>query len=397
MAKNLARSRLWYVATGLLAFGVLYIALRPWNLRDSYMIGAPFGRDFINFWFGGHVVWTGNLNLLFDPQGYDSAISAMFGHHSDDAFVFSYPPHALLFLAPFGLLPYIPALLLWTACNLACLVIATRLFSRQSTLALAACLSPAALVMVLYGQFGGMIALAVTLALVHGKNRPWLGGLCLAFLSVKPQFALVLGLFLIAKDAWRTLLAGIFLTMAFVAASIAAFGLQPWASFIGWTIPFHARLLNEIAADGASSTVSLYTGLRLAGVGVAIAQVLQALLTLGILGTAMLLLRRAQSTPKILTIALFAMVIGLPYSNHYDLAIAAPVFVLALFDEDAPAAARLPLSNIAFLLWQVPILAMIALAWRSVPIANAAAVIGLVLLLTQNYRRSETDHDAAPA
>jgi len=185
--------------------------------------------------------------------------------------------------------------------------------------------------------------------------------------------------------------------MAFVAASIAAFGLQPWASFIGWTIPFHARLLNEIAADGASSTVSLYTGLRLAGVGVAIAQVLQALLTLGILGTAMLLLRRAQSTPKILTIALFAMVIGLPYSNHYDLAIAAPVFVLALFDEDAPAAARLPLSNIAFLLWQVPILAMIALAWRSVPIANAAAVIGLVLLLTQNYRRSETDHDAAPA
>jgi len=120
-------------------------------------------------------------------------------------------------------------------------------------------------------------------------------------------------------------------------------------------------------------------------------------LTLGILGTAMLLLRRAQSTPKILTIALFAMVIGLPYSNHYDLAIAAPVFVLALFDEDAPAAARLPLSNIAFLLWQVPILAMIALAWRSVPIANAAAVIGLVLLLTQNYRRSETDHDAAPA
>jgi len=210
MAKNLARSRLWYVATGLLAFGVLYIALRPWNLRDSYMIGAPFGRDFINFWFGGHVVWTGNLNLLFDPQGYDSAISAMFGHHSDDAFVFSYPPHALLFLAPFGLLPYIPALLLWTACNLACLVIATRLFSRQSTLALAACLSPAALVMVLYGQFGGMIALAVTLALVHGKNRPWLGGLCLAFLSVKPQFALVLGLFLIAKDAWRTLLAAFF-------------------------------------------------------------------------------------------------------------------------------------------------------------------------------------------
>lgn len=397
MGESLARSRHWYVASGLLAFGVLYIALRPWNLFESYMIGAPFGRDFVNFWFGGHLAWTGNLHLLFDLHGYDSAISAMFHHDSRDAFVFSYPPHALLFLAPFGLLPYIPALLLWTACNLGCLIIVTRLFSRQGALALAVCLSPAALVMVLYGQFGGMIALAATMALVHGEKRPWLAGLCLAFLSVKPQFALVLGLFLVAKGAWRALFAGLFLTAIFVGASIAAFGLQPWASFIGWTIPLHEKLVNQISGDGVSSTVSLYTGLRLVGVGVGIARALQVLLTLSVFGAAMLLLRRAQPTPKILAVALLAMVIGLPYSNDYDLAIAAPVFALALFDEGAPASARIPRSIATLLLWQAPILSVIALDWRSMPIANTAAVFGLMLLMVQIYRRPNLAHDVAPA
>lgn len=397
MGENLAKSRLWYVASGLLAFGVLYIALRPWNLFDYNMIGAPFGRDFVNFWFGGHLAWTGNLHILFDLRGYGSAIDAMFHHSSHDAFVFSYPPHALLFLAPFGLLPYIPALLLWTACNLGCLIIVTRLFSRQGALALATCLSPAALVMVLYGQFGGMIALAATLALLHGEKKPWLAGLCLAFLSVKPQFALVLGAFLIAKGAWRALLAGLFLTVIFVGASIAAFGLQPWSSFINWTIPLHERLVNEISTDGVSSTVSLYTGLRLVGVSVGIARALQVLLTLGVFGTAMLLLRRTQSTPKILAIALLAMVIGLPYSNDYDLAIVAPVFALALFDEGATAAARIPLSIATLLLWETPILSVIALDWHSAPIANAAAVLGLVLLMAQVCRLPSLVHDAAPA
>jgi alpha-1,2-mannosyltransferase len=396
MADTLAHARRLYIAAGVIAFAIIYVALRPWNLHDSYMIGAPFGRDFVNFWFGGHLVWTGNLRLLFDLRGYNSALSSLFTHQSGDDFIFSYPPHALFFLAPFGLLPYFPALLSWTALNLASLGGTVRLFSRDGGLALAACLSPAALTMVLYGHFGGMLALAATLTLVHCRERPWLSGLCLALLTVKPQFAIVMGLYLIALGRWRVLFAGLLFTAGLVAASIAAFGLQPWFSYLRTTVPFQARLLDQIGVEGASSTISLFTGLRLMGMGSTPAQVVQYLISIMLIGAAMAVLRQSTLTPRSLTIGLFAMIIGLPYSNHYDLAIAAPMFALALFDEKAETGARIPLSAGTVLLWLTPILALALLGWPSLPLANASALIGLFLLFAQSLRQKQPNPVKAP-
>jgi hypothetical protein len=43
------RERLLLAACGLGFFVVHYLMFTPWNLTDSFMIGAPWGRDFVNF------------------------------------------------------------------------------------------------------------------------------------------------------------------------------------------------------------------------------------------------------------------------------------------------------------------------------------------------------------
>src|SRR5215831_2390891 len=94
-----------------LSLAVVIAICRPWDLADHFMVGAPFGRDFVNYWMGGRLALDGQLDLLTDLRAYNALIVARFGHSADDFFVFSYPPSLLPFLMPFGALPYVPALI----------------------------------------------------------------------------------------------------------------------------------------------------------------------------------------------------------------------------------------------------------------------------------------------
>jgi len=103
--------RRWLVFGGFaLSVVLFFVVYKPWNLASDFMIGAPVGRDFVNFWTGGHLALTGRLDLLVDFAGYNDFIATTFDHHNPlDERIFSYPPHILLFLVPFAALPFIPA------------------------------------------------------------------------------------------------------------------------------------------------------------------------------------------------------------------------------------------------------------------------------------------------
>ena len=231
---------------------VLFTVCRPWDLENAFMIGAPFGRDFANFWLGGRLAVTGRLDLLIDLPAYNDLFSTTFHHNPDERFVFSYPPHILLLLAPFAWLPYVPAVTLWTGLNLYGIAQATRLMNREWGWAGIACLSPAVLTMVAFGHFGGLLAFLATFALTRARTQPALSGLCLALISVKPQFAAVFGLFLLVTGGWRAVLWSVPAGLALAALSVAAFGIKPWVNFVEWTVPFHADLLIELPDRGAA-------------------------------------------------------------------------------------------------------------------------------------------------
>lgn len=386
------RDRWILVGGGLAGMAWFYLGLlHPWDLAHSFMVGAPIGRDFVNFWLGGHLALQDRLDLLIDPQGYNSLIAKMFGHNPLDEFVFSYPPHALMFLLPFGAMPFGAAVLLWTALNLYCVFRAVELMRGRRDLALLACLAPAVLMMVVYGHFDGFLALLATFVLIEGHRRPRLAGLCLALMTVKPQLALMFGVYLLLIGHWRVVAVSVPATLVLVAVSIVTFGLRPWEDFITWTVPYHAELISGFVLSQLKSTISLYAGMRMLGLPGWLAQAIQWLFSFAILAGAVIVQARRGTEPRSIAIGLSAVVLALPYANAYDLVLAAPALTLALFAEsEGDEHLFLPFIP-ALLFWTLPAFASIfgAAAWPVLPIGLAAIL--LLAIAREASGRSATE------
>ena len=377
-----------------LSLAVVIAICKPWNLTDHFMVGAPFGRDFVNYWMGGRLALDGHLDTLADLRTYNALIVERFGHTADDFFVFSYPPSLLPFLVPFGALPYLPALIAWTAVNLALLIWSVRVVSAESRPMIAAALSPATLTMIVYGQFGGALAALSILAIARASRRPMLAGLCLALISVKPQLAAVIGLLMLLIGQWRAVAWSVPGAAAVAGLSALLFGLAPWKSFIGVTLPFQVWLIHEFVADHLRMTLSLYAAARLGGLSFIAAQAVQACFSLAAVASAVLLAWRDGLNARSLTLLLLAGIVGLAYFQHYDLAIATPALSVALFARDRgerPLFSFIP----ATLLWLAPPLAIPlgVYHWPAVNLVVAGVLaVGLVTEWRLGGAKSSPSH-----
>jgi hypothetical protein len=385
----------WLVFGGFAFSAVLFfVVYQPWNL-SRFMVAAPVGRDFVNFWTGGYLALQGQLDLLVDFAGYNDFIAATFPHDNPfDERVFSYPPHILLFLVPFATLPIVPAVFLWTALNVWLIGRSVRLLARdEPALRLAACLSPAVVTMVAFGHFGGALAFLATYVLTRTDARPHIAGICLALMSVKPQLALAFGIFLLFTGRWRAVLWSLPATACLVGLSVAAFGVKPWINFVEWTMPFHVKVLSLYVHEVLRTVVSLYSAARLMGFSASVGYGLQYAYGMVVLIGAAALAVRCGMTPRVVAIALLAVLASLPYFANYDLAIITPALTVAMFrsqpDEDRPFLTIVPAS----LLWMAPV-SSAAFDAMSLPVVSLA--IAAVLLLAM-YRQAVACRRATPS
>jgi hypothetical protein len=382
---------------------MFFFVYKPWNL-ESFMLGAPVGRDFVNFWTGGRLALEGRLDLLANFAGYNDFIANTFPHQNAlDERVFSYPPHIVLFLVPFATLPIIPAAFLWTALNVWLIDRSVRLLSPdEPALRLLACVSPAVVTMVAFGHFGGVLAFLAVYTLTRADARPFVGGICLAAMSVKPQIAMCFGLFLLLTGRWRAVLWSLPATACLVGLSIAAFGLKPWINFVEWTMPFHAKVLSVYVHGVLRTVISLYSAARLLDFSAATGYGLQCVYGMGALMWSAALAIRRGMTPRVVALGLFAVLAALPYFSNYDLAILAPALTVSLFahqpGENRPFLTFLP----AALLWTAPLFSP-AFDALSLPIVSVGISGGLLLALygeTISCRRAGdpkgTSHSSVP-
>jgi alpha-1,2-mannosyltransferase len=364
-----------------LSLAVVIAICKPWNLTDHFMIGAPFGRDFVNYWMGGRLALDGHLDVLADMRAYNALIVARFGHMAEDFFVFSYPPSLLPFLLPFGGLPYVPALTLWTAVNLALLAWSVHLVGPGRRPMVAACLSPAALTMVVYGQFSGAVAALAIAAITRGARRPVVAGLCLALISVKPQLAAVVGLVMLLIGQWRAVAWSVPGAAAVAGLPVLLFGPAPWENFFHVTVPFHVWLVQDFILDHLRTMLSLYAAGRLEGLSFAAAQAVQFTFALVTVAAAVLLTWRDGLNPRTLTLLLLGGLAALPYFQNYDLAIVAPALSVALFDRrpgESPDQPPLLSLAPASLLWLAPPLAIPFGGIYHSPVINFAVAVVLL-------------------
>lgn len=228
--------------------------------------GAP--SDFPAFWAAGRLAWTDPLLAWSYPH-----LHALQHFTSPTAWVpFVNPPPFLFLVAPLGLLPLPAAQLVWLAATLAFYFAAGRRFLSVAVLAG----SPIVYINGSYAQ-NGFLTVAILMAGVGQLGRrPFVAGLILGALVIKPQLAVLLPVALIGGRCWRAVAGAASSSLGLLALSAIAFGPASFSAFLAAT-----GLSREVLASGmhAFKMQTAFAFVLALGGGVTAAIVAQAVAT----------------------------------------------------------------------------------------------------------------------
>src|SRR3954470_24149788 len=158
--------------------GYLCISNLPYDFG-----GHLVGRDFVATWVGAKAALAGHPQQYFAPGDFNAHLKELFGADYPQH-IWSYPPNLLLFTWPLGLLPYIPAYILYCAFGMVLYVAVVADGERRwDHLALLA-LAPAAMINIWTGQNGFLSAALLIGGLTQLDRRPVVAGIMFGLLSI---------------------------------------------------------------------------------------------------------------------------------------------------------------------------------------------------------------------
>jgi hypothetical protein len=292
-----------------------------WPGADGFMpLGCPIGDDFVNGWASIRLAASDRLQVLFHDRQYTPAISELFGrdvmHH-----LWSYPPTALLLFLPFLHIGYFPALAIWTAVGLVAYFTVARLYLGPGKwLAMAMLVAaPSTWITLLDGQNGFITAALFIGACLSLKARPALAGGLLGLLTFKPQLGLIMPFALPALRAWRAILFACIVTVAFAAASVAAFGWDFWVQYVAIILPDETAAMEDFTGFFTGLIVSLYGALRHGGMSSTLSMALQSVCILTVIVLSCRALPRCRTVHHRTLILATAAPLMTPYVLNYDL------------------------------------------------------------------------------
>lgn len=325
----------WLTAARLTVYPRIFLAVfiiagAGWALMSDGLLdpkGKPVGYDFITFWGASHLTLGGEPAAAFDlGRIFEAERQAVSG--LQDIFAWHYPPTFQLLITPLALLPYLAAFVAWVVATLAaCTVVVRRLAPASQTLVLFLAF-PGTYLNLAQGQTGFLTAALFGGAVLLLERRPVAAGILIGLLSYKPHFGLLIPLALICGRQWAAFIAASVTTLAFGAASAILLGVDAWVAF--W---HNAPLLREILEQGGvpwDKMMSLFTSLRLLGLGVGPAYALQALLAVA-MAAGVAWAWWNDVTPRLAAAILVAgALLATPYVFDYDMVVlAVPVALLA--------------------------------------------------------------------
>jgi hypothetical protein len=269
-----------------------------------------------------------------------------------------YPPHYLLLLLPFGLLPFAPAGVLFVGLSLAGAVAACWRFARgkkeRIVYLCSLLLCPASAITVCIGQNTFLTCALLVSGFGFAKQRPVLGGMLLGLLTYKPQLWLMVPVALIADRQWKALASAFATAAALMALSVAVFGLQPWRDWIEiMTAP--SALYDQWRVIARLNGQSVYTYATLMGASEPLANLAQAASALFAAACVWRCYRRPMTEDLRLAALLAATMLAAPHVIDYDavlLGIAATLFFLRASSDGL----RFGDTALAALIWASPLM-----------------------------------------
>ena len=312
-----------FAILGALAFAgtaIAYLATISWVApipRDS--TGLVVGRDFLNFWMYGRAAALPDPQRFYDPVIYTRELVALLWPDYPGQ-NFSYPPTMMLLAAPFGRLPYMAALLIWTALGLAVFIGVARRHLADRRLLLALAFSPAALFCLMSGQSALFTAAMLVTIFAWLDRRPIAAGVLIGLLTIKPQLGFLFPGMLIAGGRWRVLATAAVTTLALASLTAALFGPQVWVDFVKVGMPAQNFVLVDPKLTLGPFCPTVYMNLR--GIGASFAVAMAGQLCVSALAASAVVwafgFRRDADPLLLMTLFLACSVSFTPYLLTYD-------------------------------------------------------------------------------
>jgi Glycosyltransferase family 87 len=277
------------------------------------------GRDFLNLWMYGVAAFEPDPARYYDLATYNEGLAKLLGPGYPGQ-NWPNPPTALVIMAPFGLLNYLPALLAWFSVSGLAFYLAGRDEVTDLRTLLIVLISPAALMCVLSGQSSLLTTAALLTIFACLDTRPILAGVLIGLLSVKPQLGILFPFLLVASSRWRVFFAAAATTLLLLLASIAIGGIESWQSYITKALPLQRAVLQ--LADGMAMPFQPSIFMNVRGVvGNRAGEIVQFAFTLAAVGAVIAAFRWRRDADKRMLQALFfaCTVSASPYMGDYDL------------------------------------------------------------------------------
>ena len=274
-----------------------------WARTLHYKLAQP---DFYVYYLAARLGRAHGWASIYDPAVFLPPVTAAVGK----PLPYLNPPELAWLVTPLSYLPYVPAGWIWTVLLAASFILVVLLVgpgrgaSRLLHAVAAGALLPV-FVGVLFGQVSLLVVAAVALAWwLLSRGRPWLAGIALAALMLKPQIAFLVPFAILLGGYWRMFLAWLGVTAPVAIATLLGTGTGVFQQIFK-----SMQLIRSVPGPIQSS---LWRQLPPAAAIVAVGVVL---------GISALILWRSRGRGPTLPIAvgLLASVLVSPYINFYDL------------------------------------------------------------------------------
>lgn len=286
------------------------------------------GGDFVAFFAAAKAAAAGEAARLYDAAYFHTFLHTLFESRDDLNLSWQYPPTYLLLILPFAAAPYLVGYAVWSGATAIGYAYVIRPHIRDRLVYSATLASPAAYVAFITGQNGFFSAALLAAAVMNAKSRPIAAGVAAGLFMLKPHLGLLLPIAFVAGRCWRAALAAAATCLALGAASVVAFGVEPWLEFI-----------NAIFAvsDGMKTVMPLvkmatpYSAVLFAGAAPAVAVFVQGLCFLGAAVVVWIVWRRTENAELRALILIPCVFLASPYGFYYELIIlGVPVALAAM-------------------------------------------------------------------
>lgn len=309
-------------------YGWAVVATTPFHPGSIGIVIHGLGDEWMVFY--GAVQWFlhRHIDTLYDGGRFTAYLNATFAPLLSVPMEFRpfvYPPSYLLVVLPFGLLPFHLSWLAFETASGGVLAAALWLNGGELRHARAFALCGALLGPPAAINFAGGENAFLTAGLLVGgfrllqSGRPAWGGLLLSLLTVKPQFALLAPIALIAARDWRALLWWTIGAAGLVAVSAAVFGVAAWQNWLRLATGGYWQASATWVAAARVWGTSVYAALFASGLPSPLANAGQAAATA--IGAGLVFAafrnRRLPGDPR-LAVLLAATILAAPHSSIVD-------------------------------------------------------------------------------